>query len=72
MILTAGKTIVVKQTTEGDVPHDGLTLAINIAFGTACRKFKRFLDKQRVHKAAHTKHIFLPYVLNPTDDEATH
>jgi CheY-like chemotaxis protein/ribosome-associated translation inhibitor RaiA len=72
IVQTPGKTIVVKQATNGGAPHENLTLAINIAFGTACRKLKGYLQKQHVQKGTHANRASSLDMWTPNDDEATH
>ena len=55
VLSTTGKPIVVKHDTDVDASDENLYMAINVAFGTASRELKQYIDKRRSHKKRGSK-----------------
>lgn len=50
VLSTSGKSIVVKHNSDSGNESENLYMAINVAFGTAVRKLKHYLDKKQGHR----------------------
>jgi len=50
VLMTAGKSIVVKHNTDGGATNDNLYMGINMAFGSAFRRLSHYLKKRRGHQ----------------------
>ncbi len=50
VVSTTGRSIVVKHNTDKDATSENLYMAINVAFGTASRKLKHYIEKRYKHR----------------------